>query len=64
MMSKEKIWAFYAVLIVVFGVIGYFIGKKQFKPELYASFGVLIGAVLCVILWVTVGKKMSEQISY
>lgn len=56
-MSKEKIWAFYAILIIVLGVVGYVVGKKKDKGEVYAGAGLLLGAVLSIILWVTVGKK-------
>lgn len=59
-MSKNKIFAFYAVLIIVFGIIGYHVGKKSDKANLYASVAVVLGAVVCSILWFTVGKKMVE----
>lgn len=58
-MSKNTVWASYAVLILILGVIGYFVGKKQDKAELFASLGVVIGAVISIVLWVMVGKKMS-----
>lgn len=58
--SKEMIWGFYAVLILVLGVIGYFVGNKNNKGAYYVFGGVLIGVVISIILWVTVGKKMSE----
>lgn len=60
-MSKEMIWGAYAVLMVVLGVIGYFVGKKQNKAEIYASTGIVLGAIISVILWITVGKKMTEK---
>lgn len=58
--SKEMIWGVYAVLIVVLGVIGYFVGKKYGRSEVYASAGVAIGAVISILLWITVGKKMTK----
>ena len=54
------IWGAYAVLIVVLGVIGFFVGKKHGKSELYASVGVAAGALISVALWFLVGKKMTE----
>ncbi len=58
-MSKEKIWAFYAVLIAILGVVGYVAGKKHGKGEMYAVVGLLVGAVISIGLWLTVGKKMA-----
>lgn len=60
-MSKEMIWGAYAILILVLGVIGYFVGKSKGKSELYSSVGVVIGAVISIVLWVTVGKKMASS---
>lgn len=59
--SKEMIWMVYAILIVMLGIISYFIGKKNKKGKLYASIGVLLGVVISVILWMSVGKKMVES---
>ena len=58
--SKKMIWGAYAVLIVILGVVGYFIGKKYEKEELYSGIGLVLGVVISIILWVTVGKKMSD----
>lgn len=55
--SKEVIWRYYAILILILGSIAYYIGNKNNKGELYASIGVSIGALLSILLWVTVGKK-------
>ena len=59
-MKKEMIWIFYAVLIIVLGVIGYFVGKKNQKTELYTSIGVVVGTVISILLWVSVGEKISQ----
>jgi hypothetical protein len=59
--SKEMIWGAYVVLTVILGVVGYLIGMKNKNGGLYASVGVVLGAVISIILWVTVGKKMSES---
>lgn len=55
--SKTAILVAYAVVIFVFGVLGYLVGHKQGKAEMYASIGVIIGAILCVILWFAWGKS-------
>lgn len=57
---KEAIWGFYVVLIIILGFVGYYIGNKNNKGELYASIGLSIGAVLSILLWVTVGKNLSK----
>ncbi len=58
--SKELIWGSYAVLIIVLGVVGYFIGRKNKKGAIYASIGVIVGVLISVNLWITVGRKLSE----
>jgi len=58
--SKKLIWGAYAVLIVILGVVGYFVGKKSGKPEIYASAGVVLGAVISIVLWLAWGKKNSK----
>lgn len=62
--SKEMIWGFYGVLIIVLSVVGYFIGLKKNKEKLYAIIGMIIGVMISIILWLTVGKKMSSQNGY
>jgi hypothetical protein len=56
--KKEYIWSFYAFLIVVLAVIGFYVGKKN-NSEVYASGGVLAGAVISIVLWEAWGKKNS-----
>lgn len=53
--SKTALMVFYAVLIVVMAVIGYFVGKD--KKEMYAAVGALIGLAVSVLLWFVWGKK-------
>lgn len=57
MMKKEVVWVIYALLIVILAVVGYYIGKRQGKEEVFASFGALTGAVISIIMWLTWGKK-------
>ena len=60
MMKKEVVWAFYAIVIAVLAVIGYYIGKKHGRSEVYASGGALIGSVISISLWLSWGKKNTE----
>ena len=60
-MNKMIIWTFYVVLILVLAIAGVFVGKTHNKPGLYAFVGGFVGLVISVILWFTVGKKMSKQ---
>lgn len=57
--SKEMIFGSYAVIILVLGLIGYFIGKKKYEGGKFAGIGMFIGAIVSIILWYTVGKKMA-----
>lgn len=57
---KEAIWGSYVVLILILGSVGYYIGNKNNKGELYASIGVSIGAILSILLWITVGKNLAK----
>jgi hypothetical protein len=54
-MKKELIWGFYAVLIIVLGILGYFLAKVN-KFE-YSLLGALIGILSSLILWVTWGSS-------
>lgn len=58
----------YAVFTVACAVAGYFIGKhmqskqttkKDSTPPIYAAGGALVGAVICLIMWVAWGEKNS-----
>lgn len=59
-LSKELIWGAYAVLIVILGTVGYFVGKKFGNAEIYSSVGVVLGAVISIVLWISWGKKNSK----
>jgi membrane associated rhomboid family serine protease len=64
--SKEMVLGLYFVMILIFVIIGYAFGKvqakksKSDKSESYAITGAVIGLVMSVILWFTMGKKMTE----
>ena len=50
------IMAFYAVLTyLVFPLAFYYLGKKSF---INAGYGFIIGSVVSMLLWLTVGSKM------
>lgn len=55
--KKEYVWTFYVVMIIVLAMVGYFAGKASNKSEMYASAGVIVGAIVSVVLWMTWGKK-------
>lgn len=59
--SKNIIWGVYAVLTVILGSIGYFIGKNHGTnyAKLYSIVGVVIGVTISIILWTSWGKKNS-----
>jgi VIT1/CCC1 family predicted Fe2+/Mn2+ transporter len=59
-MSKEMILGSYVIMILILGIIGYFIGKTQENAVLYSTVGVVVGSLLSFVLWETVGKKMSS----
>jgi hypothetical protein len=50
------IMAFYALLTyIVFPLVFYYLGKKKLVN---AGYGFVIGSVVSVVLWLTVGSKM------
>ena len=57
-MTKDMIMLVYAVIIIALGIVGYMLGKKDDKQNIYAVMGVVIGVVLCALLWHTAGKKI------
>lgn len=57
-MTKDMIMLVYAIIIIALGIVGYMLGKKDNKQNMYAVGGVVIGVVLCAILWHTAGKKI------
>ena len=50
----------YIVLILILGAIGYLVGHKNGKGELYGSVGLALGAVISVVLWFAWGKSHSD----
>ena len=56
--SKTKVFIFYAILIVVLAVAGFFIGRwRKGNTMVYALVGAAIGLVVSVILWFAWAKK-------
>jgi hypothetical protein len=50
------IMAFYAILTyIVFPLVFYYLGKKKLTN---AGYGFIIGSIVSVVLWLTVGSKM------
>ncbi len=56
-MKKEIIWAFYAILTIILGLLAYFISKTH-KIE-FALAGILIGILISLILWIVWGSTNS-----
>ena len=50
----------YIVLILILGAVGYLVGHKNGKGELYGSVGLALGAVISVVLWFAWGKSHSD----
>ena len=55
--KKEYIFVFYAILILILGLLGYFIPSNN-KYE-YSLAGVLTGVLLSLVLWLVWGSKNS-----
>jgi hypothetical protein len=55
--SKTTLIVAYVVLILILGAIGYWVGHKNGKGELYGSVGLALGAVISVVLWFAWGKS-------
>lgn len=51
------ILGFYVLLILLLAFVGYQMGKKQGKAEMYAGVGALAGAIISVLLWQFWGKN-------
>lgn len=58
-MKKEYIWAMYAGMIIVLWGITWLITRKKPKSWMWQILAIVVGGILSVILWVTVGKKNS-----
>jgi len=59
--SKEMVFGFYALLVLVLAIIGYFVGKNTNNEMKYAGIGAVLGVVFSFALWYTVGKKMVDD---
>jgi hypothetical protein len=57
LIKKEIIFAFYAILILILGLLGYFIPANN-KYE-YSLAGILTGVLISLILWLLWGSKNS-----
>ena len=53
--KKEYVWLFYLILIIVLGLLGYFLSKNNHLE--YSLAGSLFGILLSLILWVIWGDK-------
>lgn len=62
-MNKEIILiSSYLFIILIFFIIGYFIGKNKNNKFGYGLFGIFIGVIVCLILWSTFGEKYYKKI--
>ena len=55
-MNKYLVWAIYAAIIIILGVVGYFVGRSSENGLMYAGIGAIVGAVISVILYFVWGK--------
>ena len=55
--KKEYIWLSYAILIVILGLLGYFMSSNN-KVE-YGLAGSLLGVLISLLLWILWGSKNS-----
>ena len=58
MSMKTNIMIAYALMTLVFGVVGYMIGRKSHKGYAYTMAGIILGVIATVVLWTTIGEKM------
>lgn len=56
-MTRNTVFAFYAVLILLMAGLGYYLGKDKGQPELYAAAGAAVGAIVSMLLWQFWAKK-------
>ncbi len=61
-MNKDIIlFSSYSFIILIFFIIGYFIGKNKNNKFEYGLFGLFIGVIVCFILWMTVIEKIYKK---
>lgn len=53
--KKEYVWLFYLILIIVLGLLGYFLSENNHLE--YGLAGSLLGILLSLILWIVWGSK-------
>lgn len=58
-MKKEYVWLFYLGIILVLWGIAWLISHKKANSWMWQIGAILLGGIISVILWFTVGKKNS-----
>ena len=59
MKNKIILLSSYSFIILICFIIGYFASKNN-KFE-YGLFGIFIGIILCLILWITIVEKIYKK---
>jgi|LauGreSuBDMM15SN_2_FD.fasta_scaffold383439_1 quinol-cytochrome oxidoreductase complex cytochrome b subunit len=58
--SMIVVFSFYAVIIILSTILGYTEGQKNNTIILGLTAGFCLSVVFCIILWITVGQKMTK----
>ena len=58
--SMVVVFTFYAIIIILSTMLGYTEGQKNNTIILGLTAGFCLSAVFCIILWITVGQKMTK----
>ncbi len=58
--SMVVVFSFYAIIIILSTMLGYTEGQKNNTRILGLTAGFCLSAVFCIILWITVGQKMTK----
>jgi quinol-cytochrome oxidoreductase complex cytochrome b subunit len=58
--SMVVVFSFYAVIIILSTILGYTEGQKNNSIILGLTAGFCLSTVFCIILWITVGQKMTK----
>lgn len=59
MMTRIELFSFYAALIIILALVGYFMGKEYGMGKQYAMYGAVIALIISVVGWFTYGKTHS-----
>ena len=54
-------WISFIAIILGLGAFGYILGARNGKSELFASGGVLVGFIICLIVWLLMRKKIKSE---